>query len=94
MQYRCAKNHRRLVNNVENFLSLTEACKAYKKCINKQFNEYKKTFINKLRSLKNADPKAYWKLLNKVNGSNASIIQKVSLESFAKHFKKVKHGSY
>lgn len=89
MHYRRAKNHRRRVNNVENFHSLTEASKAYKKCINKQFNEYKKTFINKLRSLKKADPKAYWKLLNKADGSYANTMQKVSLEAFAEHFKKL-----
>lgn len=89
LQYRRAKNHRRRVNNVENFHFLTEASKAYKKCISKQFNDYKKTFINKLRSLKNADPKAYWKLLNKADGRNANTIQKVSLETFAEHFRKL-----
>lgn len=89
LQYRRTKNHRRRVNDVENFQFLTEASKAYKKCINKHFNDYKKDFIKKLRALKNSDAKAYWKLLNKSDSSNKSTIQKVSLAAFADHFKKL-----
>ena len=41
------------------------------------------------RILKNSDAKAYWKLLNKTDSSNNSIIQKVSLAAFTDHFKKL-----
>lgn len=88
-QYRRSKNHKRRVNNVENFQLLTESSKAYKKCINKRFNEYKKDFIKKLRALKNSDAKSYWKLLNQSDSSNKSTIQRVSLATFADHFKKL-----
>ena len=81
-QYRRLKNLRRRVNNVEHFC----ASKAYKKCINKQ---YKTKYVNKLRNLRNSDPKAYWKLLNKFDGSRTATAQKLSLEPFAEHFKKL-----
>ena len=89
IQYRRAKNHKRRVNNVENFQFLHNASKDYKKCINKHLNEYKKDFIKKLRSLKNSDPKAYWNLLNKSSGCSSNIAQKVSLDTFAEHFRKL-----
>ena len=90
-QYRRSKNLRRRVNNVENFRALNEARKAYKKCINKQFKHYKTEYVNKLRNLKNSDPnlKAYWKLLNKYDGSRTVTAQKLSLEAFAEHFTKL-----
>ena len=89
LQYRRTKNHRRRVNNAENFQFKQEACKANKKCLNKHFNDYKKDFIKKLHSLKNSDPKAYWNLLNKTDSDNSRTIQKVSLDAFAEHFRKL-----
>ena len=77
------------VINAENYNFVHNASKAYKTCINKQFNLYKKDFIAKLRSLKHSDPKSYWSLLNKASNSRSKILQKVSLETFAEHFKKL-----
>ena len=88
-QYKRAKNLRHRINNAENYKFVHNASKAYKKCINKQFNLYKKDFIAKLRSLKHSDPKSYWSLLNKADNSRSQVMQKVSLESFADHFKKL-----
>jgi hypothetical protein len=34
--------------------------KEYKKTMQKQFNEFQKSFVNKLRGLRTSDPKAYW----------------------------------
>ena len=82
------KNHRRRVNEVENYRLLSNA-KDYKKYMNQHFNAYKKDFIKKLRALKNSDAKAYWKLLNKSDSSNSNTIQKVSLATFADHLKKL-----
>ena len=76
------------VINAENYNFVHNASKAYTTCINKQFNLYKKDFIAKLRSLKHSDPKSYWSLLNKASNSRSQILQKVSLETFAEHFKK------
>ena len=56
---------------------------------------YKKDFIKKLRGLKKSDPKAFWKMLNEFDGSKHDTAQKLSLEVFAEHFKKlntVPHG--
>ena len=77
---------RHSVNNAENYNVVHNSSEAYKKCINKQFNLYKKDFIAKLRSLKHSDPKSYWSLLNKASNSRSQILQKVSLEIFAEHF--------
>ena len=44
-QTRRSKNHRRRVNNVENFQFLKETSKAYKKCLSKHFKEYKNECI-------------------------------------------------
>ena len=88
-QYKRAKNFRHRINYAENYKFVHNASKAYKKCINKQFNLYKKDFIAKLRSLKHSDPKSYWSLLNKADNSRSQVMQKVSLESFADHFKKL-----
>ena len=51
-QYRRAKNIRRRVSDTENLLALNDTSKAYKKCLNKHFSEYKKEFIKKLHGLK------------------------------------------
>ena len=55
--YRRAKNVRRRVNDNENFHALNDASKAYKKCLNNHFKEYKNEFVKKLRNLKTSDPK-------------------------------------
>ena len=80
---------RRRVSNCDKMKALTEASKAHKKCVNKHFKSYQKEFIKKLRNLKSADPKSYWGLLNKTESSRTSTMQKLSLETFAEHFKKL-----
>ena len=69
---------------------MTNATRAYKRGINKQFSKYRKYFIQKLRSLKTSDPECYWSLLNKANSSSQSkLLQKILLEVFAEHLKKL-----
>ena len=92
LQYRRLKNHRRRVNELENYRLLSNASMDYKKCLNQHFNAYKKDFIKKLCALKNSDAKAYWKLLNKSDSSNSNTIQKVSLATFADHLKKTQYN--
>ena len=71
-------------------LKITNLCimlvKAYKKCINKQFNLYKKDFIAKLRSLKHSDPKSYWSLLNKADNSRSTSYAKGFFEILCRSF--------
>ena len=93
-QYKWAKNLRHRINNVENNNFVHNASKTYKKCINKQFNLYKKDFIAKLRSLKHSDPKSYWSLLNKADNSSSQVMQKVSLETFCGAFQEIKFVEY
>ena len=88
-KFRRAKNMRRRVSNRDNMEALTESSKAYKKCVSKHFKSYQKEFIKKLRNLKSADPKSYWGLLNKTESSRNTTMQKLSLETFAEHFKKL-----
>ena len=88
-QYRRVKNVCRRMNNAENFITLSDASKAYKKCLKKHFCDYKKEFIKKLRGLKNSDPKAYWKILNKSDSSRATVAQKLSIDLLAEHFRKL-----
>ena len=83
------KNLRRRVSDTEHYQALNDASKDYKKCLHKHFTSYKKDFIKKLRGLKNSDPKAFWKMLNKFDGSKHDTTQKLSLEVFAEHFKKL-----
>ena len=88
-QYKRAKNLRHRINNAQNFNSVHNASKAYKKCINKQLRLYQKDFIIRLRALKHSHPKSYWSLLNKADNSKSQVVQKVSIETFAEHFKKL-----
>ena len=80
---------RRRVSNRDNMEALTESSKVYKKCVDKHFKSYQKEFIKKLRNLKSADIKSYWGLLNKTESSRTSTMQKLSLETFAEHFKRL-----
>ena len=96
LKYRRIKNLRRRVSDTNNYQALNDASKDYKKCLHNYFTSYKKYFIKTLRGLKNSDPKAYWKMLNKFDGSKDDTAQKLSLEVFAEHFKKlntVLHGN-
>ena len=61
----------------------------YKREINKQFHIYRNDFIAKLRDLSTTDPKAYWSLRNKTNTTGNDAVEKVALETFYDHFKKL-----
>jgi hypothetical protein len=63
--------------------------KEYKKTIQKQFNEFQKSFVNKLRGLRTSDPKAYWSLLNKGCDKSKIVTQKVAMNVFFNHFKEL-----
>jgi len=55
----------------------------------RQFCEYQKAFIEKLRGLRTSDPKLYWSLLNKGCDKSKNVVQKVALDVFFNHFKEL-----
>jgi hypothetical protein len=59
----------------------------------KQFNEFQKSFVNKLRGLRTSDPKAYWSLLNKGCDKSKIVTQKVAMNVFFNHFKELSNFS-
>ena len=89
--YHKAKCYNWRVKTADSRNNLNRCSKVYKKVINKQYNEYRKTFIHKLRNLNHNDPKSYWSLINRSTCCNTkqNVIDKVSLECFHDHFKKL-----
>ena len=70
--------------------NMREFGKKYKKTVNKQFNQYKKEFHNKIRSFKSINPKEYWNMVSsKVNTPMSDVISALLKETFAKHFEKL-----
>ena len=43
--------------------------------------------------MKNSDPKSYWSILNKYSSEGRDKLQKVSVESFYKHFSKLNEAT-
>ena len=85
--YRKAKKYFYRVRSSENYNNMVVKSKEYKKTLNKQFKEYQKSFIDKLRGLRTTDPKAYWSLLNRDSSNSKTVVQKVALNVFHDHFK-------
>ena len=69
-----------------NKMLLKQVSKNYKNTISKSVKHYKDTNIKKLRTLENADPKQYWKILNS-NQPKKNI--EAGLEELYNHFKNV-----
>ena len=89
LKYRRIRNSRRRVSDSENYQALHDDSKDYKNVFINILLHTKKDFIKKPRGLKKPDPKAYWKMLNKFDGSKHDTAQKLSLKVFAEHFKKL-----
>ena len=49
-------------------------------------NKFEKAFNNKLRVLKNANPKEYWKLL--CTNDKKEVVSKIHVDVLSEHFKK------
>jgi hypothetical protein len=88
-EYRKAKKHYKKVRNDNNYNNMVIKSKEYKKTLQKQFKDYQKSFISKLRGLRSTDPKAYWSLLNKNCESGKRVINDVAIDTFHEHFKKL-----
>jgi hypothetical protein len=88
-----AKNKFNSNDTVENKDSLKVASKTYKTEIKKQYKLYHKKLHQKIRNLKSSNPKEYWAIINNAEGGGyGSAIDKISLEVFAEHFKKLNEG--
>ena len=60
-----------------------------KKTANKQFDNYKKEFHNKIGNLKSINSKEYWNrpmVRSKVNTPKSDVVSALLKETFAKHF--------
>lgn len=87
--YRKSKKYYYRVRCNENYCDMVCRSKEYRKTIQKQFNEFQKSFVNKLRGLRTSDPTVYWSLLNKGCDKSKTVTQKVALNVFFNHFKEL-----
>ncbi|CAG2256257.1 SEC31 [Mytilus edulis] len=89
--YHRAKNYNWRVKTAESKTNLTVCSKEYKKVLCNQYRLYNKNFIKKLKNLRQNDCKSYWNLLNRACSSQTkqNIVNKVSLDCFYNHFKKL-----
>ena len=62
------------------------AFKKYKQSIKKNFRVYVRNLQRKIRTMKSADAKNYWKLINGNSQDRQQIMNSISHEVFAKHF--------
>ena len=53
-------------------------------------NKFEKAFNNKLRVLKNANPKEYWKLL--CTNDKKEVVSKIHVDVLSEHFKKLNNA--
>ena len=79
------KNH--LKRNGKKAVANT-AGKTFKKFMASKRKEFHKQLNTKLKTLKNSSPREYWKILNGC-AEGKKIKEKVSLEVFFEHFKKL-----
>jgi hypothetical protein len=77
------------VRSIEINKVLVSKSRDYKNTLHRQFSEYQKAFIEKLRGLHTSDPKLYWSLLNKGCDKSKNVVQKVALGVFFNHFKEL-----
>ena len=93
-EYITAKRKYRQLNSTENYEKLVVSSRTYKKLINKQIREYNGKLTNKLKLLKNSDPKSYWSILNRYSSEGKKALQKTfTIESFHEHFSKLNEAT-
>lgn len=69
---------------------LKHVSKTYKQVISKNVKKHKNNKITKLRNLKNAKPRDYWKIINSFNNENKS---QAALDDFYTYFKTINASS-
>ena len=81
-----AKNCFKNSPNASNKKNMNDKCKAYRKTIRSAYNSYHSDLQQKLRDLKTSNPKDFWDIINKEDGTKSKI-GNISLDSFENHFK-------
>ena len=71
----------------DNLVKLKSESKKYKIIMKVSMNKFEKAFNNKLRVLKNANPKEYWKLL--CTNDKKEVVSKIQVDVLSEHFKKL-----
>jgi hypothetical protein len=84
-QYFKAKRRNKKVRSTDSREALRKHSKEYKKATRKAFKDFNRNLKKKLRNLRTSDPKTYWEILNGAK----SKINKVAIEVFLEHFKKL-----
>ena len=81
-----AKNCFKISPNISNKTVMNDESKAYRKTIRSSYNSYHSDLQQKLRELKSSNPKDFWDIINKAEGTKSKI-GNISLGSFENHFK-------
>jgi hypothetical protein len=55
--------------------------------LNRQFREYQKSVIDKLKNLHKSDSKAYWSFFNKCDTKGNNAVNKIAIDVLHDHFK-------
>ena len=87
--YMSARNKYAVTKKNQDRIAMVELNRAYKKCLKQAFRMYKIDFNNRLRLLKNDNPKKYWQLLKDYNIEDEIPI---SCEDLYNHFKNLSNA--
>jgi hypothetical protein len=68
---------------------LVNTSRKYKKELNKKLRNFQRAIVDKIKGLKNKDPKAYWSMLNKYSNNKKEIVNNIATEAFHEHFSKL-----
>ena len=88
--YMSARNKYAVTKKNQDRIAMVELNRAYKKCLKQAFRMYKIDFNNRLRLLKNDNPKKYWQLLKDYNIEDEIPI---SCEDLYNHFKNLSNAN-
>ena len=80
------KNRFKISPNTSNKNTMNDKCKVYRKTIRSAYNSYHSDLQQKLRDLKTSNPKDFWNIIIKADGTKSKI-GNISLGSFENHFK-------
>ncbi|XP_071123898.1 uncharacterized protein [Mytilus edulis] len=85
--YRKCKNLHWRLQRAETKENLIASSREYKRTLKKQFREYQKSVVDKLKNLRKSDSKAYWSLLNKCDTKGNKAVNKIAMDVLYDHFK-------
>lgn len=86
-QYNKARKRYLNFPSIENKEEMKLKCRIYKRTMNKQINNHKKSMENKLRQMHCKNPKAYWKYLNSIKSKTKTEMP--NLNELYEYFKEM-----